>query len=155
MINLRTSIGIGVGSVVIAIGVIALITSIGVQSIPVDDTYAIGESTTYRFSAPAGTTQYVNITGSLFDISLSSPKGGLQIPEREHKNNVDIEWVHLEEGESILKITNTGDSELQVKGTIEAILDPMLITYRVLIIIAGLVIVGFSSAFSIRKPRGF
>ena len=155
MINKRTGIGIGVGSVIIAIGIFALVTSIGIQSIPFDDTYGIGKSTTYRFSAPEGTTQYVNITGSSFEIKLKTPKGGLQIPEREHKENVDIEWVHLTDGESILNIKNTGDSDVNVTGTFEALLDPMFITYRILIIIAGLVIVGFSSAFSIRKPRGF
>ena len=155
MINKRTGIGIGVGSAVIAIGVYALVTSIGAQDISFDDTYGIGKSTTYKFTAPVHSAQYANVTGTSFKISLTSPGIGMQIPETEHKNKVDIDWVHLEDGESILKVQNTGDSELHVNGTFQALLDPILFIYRILLIIAGLVILGFSSVFSIRKPRGF
>jgi len=154
MFSMRTVIGIGVGSAVMVIGVYALVTSIGSQDIPFDDTYGIGESTTYKFTAPDSSKQYVNITGTSFKISLKSPGSGLQ-KETEHKNRLDIEWVHLEEGESILEIQNTGDSELNVKGTFHAFLKPMIITYAILTIISGLVILGFSSIFSIRKPSGF
>ncbi len=155
MLDKRTGIGIVVGSVIIAIGAYSLISSIGVQDISFDDTYGIGQSTTYKFTAPGGAEQYANITGTSFKISLTSPGSGLKIKDTEHKNNVDIDWVHLEDGESILKIQNTGDSELYVNGTFQALLDPILFTYKILIIIAGLVIIGFSSAFSVRKPRGF
>jgi len=155
MFSKRTGIGIGVGAVIIAIGVIALVTSFGLQTINVDDTYGIGEKTTYSLTAPAHATQYINITGNSFTIDLQSPTGGLQIPERDHKNNVDIEWVHLVEGRSILKIRNTGDSELHVTGTMQALTDPMQIIFHVVVIISGIVILGFSSAFSMRKPSGF
>jgi len=155
MFSKRTGIGIGVGAVIIAIGVIALVTSFGLQTINVDDTYGIGEKTTYSLTAPAHATQYINITGNSFTIDLQSPTGGLQIPERDHKNNVDIEWVHLSEGRSILKIRNTGDSELHVTGTMQALTDPMQIIFHVAVIISGIVILGFSSAFSMRKPSGF
>ncbi len=155
MLDKRTGIGIVVGSAIIAIGAYSLISSIGVQDISFDDTYGIGESTTYKFTAPIHSQQYANITGTSFKISLTSPGTGLQIKEIEHKNKVDIDWVHLEDGDSILKVQNTGDSELYVNGTFQALLDPILFTYKILIIIAGLVIIGFSSAFSVRKPRGF
>ncbi len=155
MYSKRTGIGIGVGAVIIAIGVIALVTSFGLQTINVDDTYGIGEKTTYSLTAPEHATQYINITGNSFNIDLESPTGGLQIPERDHKNNVDIEWVHLVEGRSILKIRNTGDSELHVTGTMQALTDPMQIIFHVVVIISGIVILGFSSAFSMRKPSGF
>ena len=155
MYSKRTVIGIGVGSVIIAIGVIALVTSFGLQSINVDDTYGIGEKTTYSLTAPQHAKQFINITGNSFNIDLKSPAGGLQIPETDHKNNVDIEWVHLEEGRSILKIRNTGDSELHVTGTLQALTDPLQIMYHVVVIITGIVILGFSSAFSMRKPSGF
>jgi len=155
MYSKRTGIGIGVGGVIIAIGVIALVTSFGLQTINVDDTYGIGEKTTYSLTAPAHAKQYINITGNSFNIDLKSPTGGLQIPERDHKNNVDIEWVHLQEGRSILKIRNTGDSELHVTGTMQALTDPMQIIFHVVVIISGIVILGFSSAFSMRKPSGF
>ncbi len=155
MYSKRTGIGIGVGAVIIAIGVIALVTSFGLQTINVDDTYGIGEKTTYSLTAPKHATQYINITGNSFTIDLQSPTGGLQIPERDHKENVDMEWVHLVEGRSILKIRNTGDSELHVTGTMQALTDPMQIIFHVVVIISGIVILGFSSAFSMRKPSGF
>ena len=155
MFSKRTGIGIGVGTVIIAIGVIALVISIGLQTINVDDTYAIGEKTTYSFTAPQHAKQFINITGSSFNIDLTSPPGGLRIPEADHKVQVDIEWVHLEEGRSILKIRNMGDSELHVTGTLQALSDPMQIIYHVIVIISGIVILGFSSAFSMRKPSGF
>ncbi len=155
MINKRTGIGIGVGSVIIAIGVIALVTSFGLQTINVDDTYGIGEKTTYSLTAPEHANQYINITGNSFNIALESPTGGLQIREADHKNNVDINWVHLKEGKSILKIRNTGDSDLHITGTLQALTDPMQIIFHVVVIISGIVILGFSSAFSMRKPSGF
>ena len=155
MFNKRTGIGIGVGAVIIAIGVIALVTSLGLQTINVDDTYGIGETTTYSLSAPAHSRQYINITGNSFNIDLKSPGTGLQIPNATHKEYVDIDWVHLEEGRSILKIRNTGDSDLHVTGTLEALTDPMQIIFHVIVIISGIVILGFSSAFSMRKPSGF
>ena len=155
MYSKRTGIGIGVGVVIIAIGVIALVTSFGLQTINVDDTYGIGEKTTYSLTAPEHATQYINITGNSFNIDLKSPTGGLQITETDHKNNLDIEWVHLVEGRSILKIRNTGDSELHVTGTLQALTDPMQIIFHVVVIISGIVILGFSSAFSMRKPSGF
>ncbi len=155
MFNKRTGIGIGVGSVIIAIGVIALVTSIGLQTINVDDTYGMGEKTTYSFTAPQHATQFINITGTSFNVDLTSPPGGLRIPEADHKDQVDIQWVHLEDGRSVLKIRNTGDSEVHVTGTLEALSDPMQIIYHVIVIISGIVILGFSSAFSMRKPSGF
>jgi len=155
VLSKRTGIGIGVGAAIIAIGLYSLVSSLGLQTIQVDDTYGIGESTTYTFTAPNHATQYFNINGSSFHVSLTTPEGGLQIPGSDHKKKASLQWVHLEDGESILKIQNTGDSEIHVKGTIEALLDPIQMTFHVIVIIAGLVIVGFSSAFSVRTPRDF
>jgi len=155
VLSKRTGIGIGVGAAIIAIGLYSLVSSFGLQTIQVDDTYGIGESTTYKFTAPSHASQSFNITGSSFNASLTTPIGGLQIPEREHKNELSIKWIHLKDGESILKIQNTADSEIHVKGTIEALLEPIQMTFHVLVIIAGLVIVGFSSAFSVRTSRDF
>ncbi len=154
MLSKRTSIGIGVGAVIIVIGFYSLFSSLGLQTIQVDDIYGIGESTTYKFTAPNHASQNLTINGNSFHMSLTTPKGGIQIPGIDHKEEVILQWVHLEDGESILKIQNIGDSEIHVKGTIEAFLDPIQMTFHVLVIISGLVIVGFSSAFSVRKPRG-
>ena len=153
VLSKRTGIGIGVGAAIIAIGLYFLVSSFGLQTILVDDTYGIGESATYKFTAPNHAKQFFNITGSSFHVSLTTPEGGLQIPGRDLKNELSLHWVHLKDGESILKIQNTADSEMRVKGTMQAFLDPIQIIFRVLIIIPGIIIVGFSSAFSVRKSQ--
>jgi hypothetical protein len=155
MFSTRTIIGIVVGSAIITIGLYSLITSLGVQTINVNDTYAIGESTTYQFSAPRGSKHFINMTADSFHVNLKSPEGGLQIKEKDFKNELSIEWVHLIDGKSTMKIQNTGDSELKVWGYITALLDPIQMTYHILVIISGVIIIGFSAGFSVRKPRGF
>ena len=155
MLSKRTTIGIVVGSVIIAIGLFALITSFGIQTKNIDEPLGLGKSTTYQFTAPVHSKQFLNITGNSFKLSLASPRGGLQIPEQDYKKEVSLEWVHLIAGESTLKIQNTGDSELKVQGTISAPLGPLQISKHFLVIISGVIIIGVSAAFSIRKPRGF
>ena len=155
MFSKRTIIGTIVGSGIVALGVAAFIMALGMQTVEIDDTYGIGEFTSYKFTAPAHYSQYVEITGETFDVKLTSPKDGLQVPLTPHKDKVSFEWVHLVDGESKLEIQNTGQSELHVTGTVEISTDPIYFTYHVLVIISGIVIIGFSAGFSIRKPRGF
>ncbi len=155
MYSKRTIIGTIVGGVITAIGIYSLFTSFGLQTINVDDTFDIGEGTTYTLNAPDHSEQRMNVTGDSFDLSLSSPEGGLQIPLAPHKNHVSLAWVHLEDGTSVLKIQNTGSSQLEVDGIVHVTTDPIFFTYHVMVIIAGLVIIGFSAGFSVRKPKGF
>ena len=155
MLSPRTAIGLGVGIAVTAIGVFALISSLGVQSTEVNDTYPIGDKTKYRFTAPAHTKQYLTINGTSYHVTLTSPGDGLQIPGVPHKGEITIEWVHLIDGESTLEIQNTGDSELNVFGTLQFNTEFIQTTYHMMVIITGLVILGFSAGFSIRKPKGF
>ena len=155
MLSTRTIIGIVVGSVIIAIGSYALVTSFGLTTVNLDDTFQVGESTSYSFSAPEGSKHYLNITADSFEVFLRSPSGGLQIKDEQFKRELTFEWVHLEDGESRLKVNNTGNSELNIKGYMTILTDPIQITYHLLVIISGVVIIGFSAGFSIRKPRGF
>ena len=155
MYSKRTIIGTIVGGVIVAIGVYSLFTSFGLQTIHVDDTFGVGEGDTYTINAPAHTEQLMNVTGEKFDLQLKSPGDGLQIPLKEHSENVTLQWIHLEDGQSIFKVQNTGSSELKVKGIVKAETDPIFFTYHVMVIIAGLVIIGFSAGFSVRKPKGF
>ena len=155
MLSKRTIIGIVVGSVIIAIGLFALVSSFGIQTKNIDETLGLGKPTTYQFTAPVHSKQFLNITGNSFKLSLSSPTGGLQIPEQDYKNEVSLEWIHLVDGVSRVQIKNTGDSELRINGTFQFLSDPILITYHIVVITAGVVIIGFSAGFSIRKPRGF
>lgn len=155
MFSKRTIIGTIIGGAIIAIGIYSLITSFGLQSIDVDETFGIGESTTYSFSAPAHAVQYFEISGDTYDVEIITPEGGLQVPLRPHRNEVSFEWVHLIDGESFVKIQNTGQSEFNVTGTFQVVTDPIFIAYHFFVIIAGIIIIGFSAGFSIRKPRGF
>jgi len=155
VLSTRTIIGIVVGSAIIAIGSYALITSFGLQTVNVDDTFQVGESTSYSFSAPKGTTHYLNITADSFEVILRSPKGGLQITDEQFKRELTVEWVHLVDGETKLKVNNTGNSELNISGNLTILTDPIQMTYHLLVIISGVVIIGFSAGFSVRKPRGF
>ena len=155
MLSKRTIIGIVVGSVIIAIGLISLVTSFGIQTKNIDETLGFGKSSTYQFTAPIHSKQILNITGNSFNLSLASPRGGLQIPEQGYKKEISLEWVHLDDGISRVQIQNTGDSELRINGILQFLSDPILITYHIVVITAGVVIIGFSAGFSIRKPRGF
>jgi hypothetical protein len=155
MLNKRTAIGISVGSVIIAIGLYSLVSSFGLQTVQVNETFGIGESTSYQFTAPNHAKQFLNVTGNSFNLSLASPRGGLQVPEQGYKNNLSLEWVHLEDGKSHVVIKNTGDSQLGISGTLQVLTDPIQITYHIVVITAGIIIIGFSAGFSIRKPRGF
>ena len=143
------------GGVITAIGIYSLLMSFGLQTINVDETFDVGEKTTYTLMAPAHTEQLMNVTGDTFDLYLTSPPGGLQIPNTPHKNHVSLQWVHLEDGPSTLTLQNTGTSELKVVGIVKVSTDPIFFTYHVMVIIAGLVIIGFSAGFSVRKPKGF
>ena len=155
MISKRTGIGIGVGSAIIAIGIVSLFLNLGIQTINVDETFDLGESTSYRISAPKHTPQTMKITGDTFDLRLQSPADGLQVPLTTHKKEVTLDWVHLDDGETRIDIQNTGNSVLNVKATFQTSSDPLFVTYDIMVIISGLVIMGFSLGFSIRKPRGF
>jgi len=155
VLSKRTIIGIVVGSAIIAIGLFSLVTSFGIQTKNIDETLGLGKPSTYQFTAPIHSKQFLNITGNQFNLSLASPRGGLQISEQDYKNNLSLEWVHLVDGDSRVQIQNTGDSELRINGTLQFLSDPILITYHIVVITAGVIIIGFSAGFSIRKPRGF
>ncbi|MFB5631355.1 MAG: hypothetical protein ACE5RN_07180 [Nitrosopumilaceae archaeon] len=155
MLSPRTIIGIIVGSAIIGIGIYALISSIGLHQVDFNDTFLPGESTKYSFFAPKSAKQWINITGDSFEVSLRTPRGGIQINNETYKKELSIEWVHLIDGDSILNLKNTGDSSINAKGYFSIFTEPIQITYHILVITAGVIIIGFSAGFSVRKPRGF
>jgi hypothetical protein len=81
----------------------------------------------------------------------------------DEKNNISnsyndkaiFSWTNTVYGENIIQIQNTGKSEFNVSGTFELSRDPLFFTYHILVIIAGVVVIGLSAAFTARKPRGF
>ncbi len=155
MLTKRTVLGIGVGSVILALSLASLVLHIGIQTIEVDETFGVGEFTSYRLTAPNHTPQIMNITGDAFDVKLETPANGLQVPLTPHTKEVKFSWIHLADGDTRIEIQNTGNSDLHVEATFQVTIDPILITYDIMVAITGVVVIGLSAGFSIRKPRGF
>jgi len=151
----RTIIGFIVGSIIIGIGIYSLISGIGFQTVEVDETFGVGESTSYQIRANNGAQQKMIVTGEKFDLTLSSPGDGLQIPNTSYSNEFTQDWVHLEDGITLIKIQNTGSTDFNVIATLNVTTDPILFTYHLIVITAGVVIIGFSMGFTMRKPKGF
>ena len=154
MLSKRTIIGIIVGSAIIAIGVYSLISDIGLQTIQVNETFAVGESTSYQINANEHATQHMKITGEKFDLKLSSP-GDLQIPITSYTKEKTLDWTHLKDGITVINLQNTGSSELKVEATLEVKYDFILFSFHMMVIISGMIIIGFSMGFTLRKPKGF
>ena len=156
MLNKYTVIGLIVGGIIIALGVASMIDSLTNPNEirQTNDTFGIGDSDKIRFNAPANSFQTLTITGDTFDVKI------LTVDE---KNNIDnsysdeaiFSWTNTVSGENVIRIQNTGKSEFNISGTFELARDPLFFTYHILVIIAGIVVIGFSAAFSVRKPRGF
>ena len=155
MLAPRTLIGFIVGSAIIGIGVYSLVSGLGFQTVDVDETFEIGEATSYQISANKDAQQQMNITGDRFDLELSSPGGDLEIPLTSYTKETTLNWVHLEDGVTRIKIQNTGSSEMHIQATLNVTADPILFTYHLVVITTGVVIIGFSMGFTIRKPKGF
>lgn len=155
MITTKTVVGMVVGAAIIAIGAASFLLDIGLQDVVIDDTLEVGEKAAYRFSAAAGAQQSLLVEAELFEVELSSPGAGLQMPSAVHRERALLEWSHAEDGESIVGVHNTGPSEMRIVGAAQVTTDPIFFTYHVLVMISGVVIIGFSAAFSTRRPRGF
>ena len=156
MLNKYTIIGLIVGCIISGLGVMSMIDFLvnPIDVMDFDDYFGVGESTTFVFQAPEDSLQKLVITGSSFDVKVSTPDNIAKF-DNSYKNKADISWVSTVLGENVIKIQNTGQSELNAKGTLEKSRDPLFLTYHILVIIAGIVVIGFSAAFPVRKPRGF
>jgi hypothetical protein len=155
MLSKRTIIGLVVGSAIIAIGGYSLISEIGTITINEDYVVVAGDSMHYTIPAPNHTPQHMKIVGDAFDLKLSSPADGLQIPNTSYKKELTLDWTHLADGDSIIGIQNTGNSELSITGELIRSSDPVWFTFHLMVITSGMVIIGFSMGFTLRKPKGF
>ncbi len=155
MFTRRTIIGIIVGAAIIGIGAAALVASIGTQTLNIEETIEVGESLPYNINGPDGSSQHMYITGEKFDLELSSPADGLQIPLNSYKDELTLDWTHMASGITDIRIQNTGSTVLDVRATLNVATDPILFAYHFVVITAGVIIIGFSLGFSVRKPRGF
>jgi hypothetical protein len=154
MLTKKTDTGIGIGSFAIALGTYFLILAISSNAHQVSDVVDIGKSDIFQFDAQQHFHEQLNVTGNSFHVKLKTPSSGLQV-DNDFKHNVSFNWISLENGQHFINITNTGDSILHVIGTLEATTNPLIITSHLIVISSGVLIIGISAAFSIRKPRGF
>ena len=156
MLNKYTMVGLIVGCIISGLGVASMIDFLvnPIDIMDFDDNFGVGESTIFVFQASENSFQKLMITGNSFDVKISIPDN-IEKFDNSYKNTADLSWVNTISGENIIKIQNTGNSELNAKGTLEKSRDPLFLTYHILVIIAGIVVIGFSAAFTVRKPRGF
>ena len=156
MLNKYTIIGLIAGGIISGLGVMSMVDFFAnpIDVMKFDDGFGVGESTTFVFQAPENSLQKMVITGDSFDVKVSTPDNAAKF-DGSYKNKADISWVNTVPGENVIKIQNIGQSELNAKGTLEKSQDPLFLTYHILVIIAGIVVIGFSAAFTVRKPRGF
>jgi len=155
VLSKRTIIGIIVGSAIISIGIYSLISDIGLQTIHVNETFALGESTSYKITASEHAKQHMKITGDKFKLKLSSPGDGLQIPKTSYTKEIILDWTYLKDGATVINLQNTGSSELKVDATLNVTADPIRFPFHMMVIISGMIIIGFSMGFTLRKPKGF
>ena len=150
-----TIIGVVVGSVIIGIGATALVMHLGPITVTEEYTVLPGESVSYLIPAPGNTAQTMDITGDRFNVTLSSPGGGLQIPNAEYRGSAALSWTHAESGDTTIRIKNTGGGDLQINPVIVRSSDPIWIAFDFMVIISGIIIIGFSMGFAARRPKGF
>jgi hypothetical protein len=156
MLNKYTIIGLIVGCIISGLGVASMIDSFvnPIEIIQTNETFGIGDSDKIRFDASANTFQTLTITGDTFDVKIltSDEKNNI---DNSYKDKATFSWTNTVSGENVIQIQNTGKSEFNISGTFEVSRDPLFLTYHILVIIAGIVVIGFSAAFTVRKPRGF
>lgn len=156
MFTARAKIGIVVGAAIMAIGTASIFTSVGLQNVSEDIFVETGQTITYDPAAPAGSYQYAKIAGERFTLGVSTPGDGLQIPDgTAYEDGIELNWTHQEEGQSLVRITNTGSEELKVSVSFTVPTDPILFAYHFVVITAGVIVIGFSLSLSLRRPRGF
>ncbi len=157
MLAKRTIIGLIIGSAIIALGAYSLLSNIG-PTIAVNEHFVVevGEPIYFSIPAPNHSPQSMKIVGDAFDLELESPSTGLQIPNvTSYKKELTLDWVHVADGETIIQIQNTGNTELEITAETNQTPNPFGFTFDLMVIISGMVILGFSMGFTLRKPKGF
>ena len=117
-------------------------------------TFGIGDMDKIQFNAPENSFQSLTVTGDSFDIKITTPDSSNDV-DQSFKNKASFSWTTGTSGEITIIIQNTGNSEFTEDYRFELQRDPLFFTYSILVIIAGIVIIGFSAGFSAKKPKGF
>ena len=156
MLNKFTIIGLIIGSAISLLGVSSMIDSLSNPNEVQEDSqiFGIGEMDKIQFNAPENSSQKITITGDSFDVKISTPDSSNDVDES-FKGKANLSWTSDSSGETIIVIQNTGESEFTEEYRFELERDPLFFTYSILVIIAGIVIIGFSAGFSAKKPKGF
>ena len=155
MLNKFTIIGLIIGSTISILGASSMIDSLSTPNEIQEDsaTFGIGNIDKIQFNAPENSSQSLTVTGDSFDIKIITPESTNDVDES-FKNKASFSWTSVS-GEITIIIQNTGNSEFTEDYKFELERDPLFFTYSILVIIAGIVIIGFSAGFSARKPKGF
>ena len=156
MLNKFTIIGLIIGSAISLLGVSSMVDSLSNPNEVQEDTqtFGIGEMDKIQFNAPENSSQKITITGDSFDVKISTPNSDNNVDES-FEEKANLSWISVTSGETIIVIQNTGQSEFTEDYRFELERDPLFFTYSILVIIAGIVIIGFSAGFSTKKPKGF
>ena len=154
MLTKKTIIGIGIGGLAVALGAYFMVQSLVNNFHDVNDTVDFGKSDVFQFDGQQHYHEEINITGSSFHVKIQTPSNGLQVNDN-FQNAINFEWFVLEDGKNFINVTNTGDSVLHVTGKLQAVENPFVYMSHLIVISSGILIIGISAAFSIRKPRGF
>ena len=125
MLATRTIIGLVVGSIIIVLGGYSLLVHLA-PTVSMDEDFVIGtgDSASFSIPAPKDAPQYMMIVGDAFDLQLSSPGDGFNIPNTSYKKELILDWVHTEDGQTKILIQNTGGSELEITANTNQTPDP-------------------------------
>jgi hypothetical protein len=155
MLNKFTIIGLIIGSAISILGASSMIDSFSNPNEVQEDsaTFGVGDLDKINFNAPENSYQSLTVTGDSFDIKITTPDVSNNV-DASFKDKASFSWTSTT-GQTIITIQNTGDSEFIEEYKFELARDPLFFTYSILVIIAGVVIIGFSAGFSAKKPKGF
>ena len=156
MLNKFTIVGLIIGSIVSILGASSMVSSLSSPSEIQEDsaTFGIGDMDKIQFNAPENSFQSLTVTGDSFDIKITTPDSSNDV-DQSFKNKASFSWTTGTSGEITIIIQNTGNSEFTEDYRFELQRDPLFFTYSILVIIAGIVIIGFSAGFSAKKPKCF
>ena len=156
MLNKFTIIGLIIGSIISILGAASMIDSLSNPNEIQEDsaTFGVGDLDKINFNAPENSSQSLTVIGDSFDIKITTPNSSNDV-DASFKDKASFSWISINSGETMIMIQNTGDSEFTENYRFELEQDPLFFTYSILVIIAGVVIIGFSAGFSAKKPKGF
>jgi hypothetical protein len=154
MLTKKSAAGIGIGSIAVVLGTFFLFQTIISDVHDVDDTVDISKSDVFEFDTLEHYYESLNVTGNSFHVKIKTTADGMQV-DKDFQKTKSFEWSSLANGKHFINITNTGGSVLHVTGKLQAVTNPLIFTSHLIVILSGVLIIGISAAFSIRKPKGF